>query len=101
MLLSLFKETEDVYHLKELERVANKEKGLAINVVKETLQRLVDDNQVEEGKILYIEWSILWIYPMDLMVKFYGSYGQFYGFNSMDSILWIQFYGVNPMDSIL
>lgn len=51
LLLALFKETEDVYQLKELEKVASKEKGLAINVVKEVLQQLVDDGLVESGKV--------------------------------------------------
>lgn len=51
LLLALFKETEDVYQLKELEKVASKEKGLALNVVKDVLQQLVDDGLVESGKV--------------------------------------------------
>lgn len=51
LLLALFKETEDVYQLKELEKVASKEKGLAMNVVKDVLQQLVDDGLVESGKV--------------------------------------------------
>lgn len=51
LLLSLFKETEDVYQLRELEKVASKEKGVPMNTVKDTLQQLVDDDQVETAKI--------------------------------------------------
>ena len=51
LLLSLFKETEEVYTLKELETTASNLKGLAKNVIKETVTFLVDDGQIESGKI--------------------------------------------------
>lgn len=41
LLLSLFKETEEIYNLKEIEKAASRDKGLPMNTVKDTLQHLL------------------------------------------------------------
>ncbi|EPZ35975.1 meiotic nuclear division protein 1 [Rozella allomycis CSF55] len=50
-LLELFYETSDFFQLKELEKIAPKQKGIVMQSVKEVLQALVDDNLVQGEKI--------------------------------------------------
>lgn len=50
-LLELFHETNDVYQLKDLERLAPQEKGIVLQSVKTTLQELVDNGLVQCEKI--------------------------------------------------
>ncbi|XP_037805887.1 meiotic nuclear division protein 1 homolog [Lucilia sericata] len=50
-LLELFHETNDVYQLKDLERLAPQEKGIVMQSVKTTLQELVDNGLVQSEKI--------------------------------------------------
>lgn len=50
-LLELFHETNDVYQLKDLERLAPQEKGIVLQSVKTTLQELVDHGLVQSDKI--------------------------------------------------
>ncbi|KAF0986553.1 hypothetical protein HZS_4543, partial [Henneguya salminicola] len=50
-LLELFYEKKEFFQLKELERIAPKEKGITSMSVKEVLQSLVDDNLVDSDKI--------------------------------------------------
>lgn len=50
-LLDLFFEKKDFYQLKELEKIAQKEKGITSMTVKEILQSLVDDGLVDTDRI--------------------------------------------------
>lgn len=50
-LLELFHETNDVYQLRDLERIASQEKGIVMQAVKGTLQELVDNELVHCEKI--------------------------------------------------
>lgn len=50
-LLEVFHEKKEFFQLKELEKIAPKEKGITAASVKETLQRLVDDGLVDTDKI--------------------------------------------------
>ncbi|KAJ3070992.1 Meiotic nuclear division protein 1 [Podochytrium sp. JEL0797] len=50
-LLELFHESRDVWALKDLEKVASKEKGIVLNTVKEILDMLVSDGFVNSEKI--------------------------------------------------
>ncbi|XP_065358682.1 meiotic nuclear division protein 1 homolog [Calliphora vicina] len=66
-LLELFHETNDVYQLKDLERLAPQEKGIVMQSVKTTLQELVDNGQVQSEKIsgsLYY-----WSFPSENLQK--------------------------------
>lgn len=49
-LLEVFHETKEFYTLKEVEKMG-REKGLISNQIKEILQTLVDDGQVDSEKI--------------------------------------------------
>lgn len=58
-LLELFHDTNDVYQLKDLERLAPQEKGIVLQSVKTTLQNLVDKDLVKSDRMsgsLYF-WS--------------------------------------------
>ncbi|KAJ7333771.1 Meiotic nuclear division protein 1 [Desmophyllum pertusum] len=64
-LLELFFEKKEFFLLKELEKIAPKEKGITSMSVKEVLQTLVDDNLVDTDKIgtsIYF-----WAYPSKAM----------------------------------
>lgn len=64
-LLELFYEKKDFFLLKELEKIAPKEKGITSMSVKEVVQSLVDDNLVDTDKIgtsIYF-----WAYPSKAM----------------------------------
>lgn len=50
-LLELFYEKKEFFQLKDLEKIAPKEKGIVIGSVKETLQTLVDNGLVDTDKI--------------------------------------------------
>nr|ACO15174.1 Meiotic nuclear division protein 1 homolog [Caligus clemensi] len=50
-MLELFYEKKDVFLLKELEKIAPKEKGIVSQSVKEVVQSLVDDSLVDTDKI--------------------------------------------------
>ncbi|RDD46548.1 Meiotic nuclear division protein 1-like protein [Trichoplax sp. H2] len=50
-MLELFYETKNFYQLKELEKIAQKQKGITSMSVKDVLQSLVDDAMVEQDKI--------------------------------------------------
>lgn len=50
-LLQLFYEKKQFYQLKDLEKLAPKEKGIVANSVKDTLQNLVDSGLVDTDKI--------------------------------------------------
>ncbi|XP_061395309.1 meiotic nuclear division protein 1 homolog [Musca vetustissima] len=58
-LLELFHETNDVFQLKDLERIAPKEKGVVMQSVKGILQELVNNGLVECEKIAgsFYYWS--------------------------------------------
>ncbi|GJQ83690.1 hypothetical protein Trydic_g14396 [Trypoxylus dichotomus] len=50
-MLQLFHEKKEFFQLKELEKIAPKEKGIIANSVKDVLQSLVDDGLVDTDKI--------------------------------------------------
>ncbi|RWS21231.1 meiotic nuclear division protein 1-like protein [Leptotrombidium deliense] len=50
-MLDLFHEKQEVFNLKELEKIAPVSKGITFKTVKEVVQSLVDDNLVESDKI--------------------------------------------------
>ncbi|CAG8538517.1 10575_t:CDS:2 [Ambispora leptoticha] len=50
-LEELFHETKEFYQLKELEKIAPKQKGIVMQSVKDVLQSLVDDNLVSTDRI--------------------------------------------------
>ncbi|XP_035220522.1 meiotic nuclear division protein 1 homolog [Stegodyphus dumicola] len=50
-MLEIFYEKKDVYQLKELEKIAPKEKGIVLQSVKDVVQSLVDDALVDSEKI--------------------------------------------------
>uniref|UniRef100_A0A2K5Y162 Meiotic nuclear division protein 1 homolog n=1 Tax=Mandrillus leucophaeus TaxID=9568 RepID=A0A2K5Y162_MANLE len=50
-IMKIFKHTKDVFQLKDLEKIAPKEKGITAMSVKEVLQSLVDDGMVDCERI--------------------------------------------------
>lgn len=50
-LLQLFYERKEVFQLKELEKIAPKEKGIVAQSVKDVVQSLVDDDLIDTDKI--------------------------------------------------
>ncbi|EDQ87873.1 uncharacterized protein MONBRDRAFT_26904 [Monosiga brevicollis MX1] len=50
-MMEFFYETEDVWQLKEVEKICAKEKGITSMAIKDVLQSLVDDNMVHVEKI--------------------------------------------------
>ncbi|XP_067864080.1 meiotic nuclear division protein 1 homolog isoform X2 [Heptranchias perlo] len=50
-MMEIFFETKDVFQLKDLEKIAPKEKGITSMSVKEVLQSLVDDAMVDSDRI--------------------------------------------------
>ncbi|XP_053316426.1 meiotic nuclear division protein 1 homolog [Spea bombifrons] len=50
-MMEIFFETKDVFQLKDLEKIAPKEKGITSMSVKEILQSLVDDAMVDSDRI--------------------------------------------------
>ncbi|OZJ01649.1 hypothetical protein BZG36_05207 [Bifiguratus adelaidae] len=66
-LEQLFHETKDVFQLKELEKIAPKQKGIVMQSVKDVLQSLVDDNLVTMDKIGTSNYY--WSFPSDALQK--------------------------------
>ncbi|KAI8439667.1 hypothetical protein MSG28_013372 [Choristoneura fumiferana] len=50
-MLEIFHNSKDFFQLKELEKIAPKEKGITVQSVKEVVQGLVDDHLVDSEKI--------------------------------------------------
>lgn len=50
-MLQIFYEKKEFFTLKELEKIASKEKNIAVQVVKDVLQGLIDDDLVRSEKI--------------------------------------------------
>ncbi|CAI5784227.1 meiotic nuclear division protein 1 homolog isoform X1 [Podarcis muralis] len=50
-MMEIFFETKDVFQLKDIEKIAPKEKGITAMSVKEVLQSLVDDSMVDTDRI--------------------------------------------------
>ncbi|CAG9788876.1 unnamed protein product [Diatraea saccharalis] len=50
-MLAIFHQSKDFFQLKELEKIAPKEKGITMQSVKEVVQSLVDDHLVDSEKI--------------------------------------------------
>ncbi|KAH0616045.1 hypothetical protein JD844_026836 [Phrynosoma platyrhinos] len=50
-MMEIFFETKDVFQLKDIEKIAPKEKGITAMSVKEVLQSLVDDGMVDTDRI--------------------------------------------------
>ncbi|XP_042325895.1 meiotic nuclear division protein 1 homolog isoform X2 [Sceloporus undulatus] len=50
-MMEIFFETKDVFQLKDIEKIAPKEKGITSMSVKEVLQSLVDDGMVDSDRI--------------------------------------------------
>eukprot|EP00794_Sanderia_malayensis_P014031 gene14031-15490_t len=64
-LLDLFYEKKDFFQLKELEKIAPKEKGITSMSVKDVLQSLVDDGMVDTDRIGTSNY--FWAYPSKAM----------------------------------
>ena len=50
-MLAIFHDSKDVFTLKDLEKIAPKEKGITLQSVKDVVQSLVDDNMVSSDLI--------------------------------------------------
>ncbi|XP_072477393.1 meiotic nuclear division protein 1 homolog isoform X2 [Notamacropus eugenii] len=50
-MMEIFFETKDVFQLKDMEKIAPREKGITAMSVKEVLQSLVDDGMVDSERI--------------------------------------------------
>ena len=50
-MMEIFYEKKDFFQLKELEKIAPKEKGIIAQSVKDVVQSLVDDGMVDSDKI--------------------------------------------------
>lgn len=50
-MMEIFYEKKDFFQLKELEKIAPKEKGIVQGTVKDVVQSLVDDGMVDTDKI--------------------------------------------------
>uniref|UniRef100_G1MR78 Meiotic nuclear division protein 1 homolog n=1 Tax=Meleagris gallopavo TaxID=9103 RepID=G1MR78_MELGA len=50
-MMEIFFETKDVFQLKDIEKIASKDKGITSMSVKEVLQSLVDDGMVDTDRI--------------------------------------------------
>lgn len=60
-MLDIFYEKKDVFQLKELEKIAPKEKGIVSQSVKDVVQSLVDDGLVDTEKIGTMVY--FWAFP--------------------------------------
>ena len=65
-MLQLFYERKEFWLLKEVERIAPKEKGIVSQSVKEVLQSLVDDDLINTDKIGSSVY--FWAFPSNSMV---------------------------------
>lgn len=50
-MMEIFYQKKDFFQLKELEKIAPKEKGIVQGTVKDVIQQLVDDGMVDTDKI--------------------------------------------------
>lgn len=50
-MLQIFYEKKEFFTLKDIEKIASKEKGIVVQTVKDVLQALVDDGFVHTDKI--------------------------------------------------
>lgn len=50
-MLQIFYEKKEFFQLKDLEKIAPNEKGIVVQSVKDVLQQLVDDGQIDTDKI--------------------------------------------------
>ncbi|XP_021249809.1 meiotic nuclear division protein 1 homolog isoform X3 [Numida meleagris] len=50
-MMEIFSETKDVFQMKDIEKIASKDKGITSMSVKEVLQSLVDDGMVDTDRI--------------------------------------------------
>ncbi|XP_065893128.1 meiotic nuclear division protein 1 homolog [Dysidea avara] len=66
-LMELFFEKKDFFQLKELEKIAPKEKGITSMSVKEVLQSLVDDDMVDSERIGTSTY--FWAFPSKASMK--------------------------------
>ncbi|XP_060811761.1 meiotic nuclear division protein 1 homolog [Bombus pascuorum] len=66
-LLQLFYERKEFFTLKELEKIATKEKGIVAQAVKDVLQTLVDDGLIKSEKIGTSVY--FWIFPGENVTK--------------------------------
>ncbi|KAF7244191.1 hypothetical protein EYD10_09602 [Varanus komodoensis] len=80
-MMEIFFETKDVFQLKDIEKIAPKEKGITAMSVKEILQSLVDDGMVDTDRIGTSNY--FWAFPSkalhtrkrkleDLQIQIYG-----------------------------
>src|SRR3989338_2622970 len=64
----VFFESEDVFTLKEIEKIASKEKGIVLQSVKDVLDGLVSDNLVNTDKVGIT--NVFWQFPsQSLLVR--------------------------------
>ncbi|XP_043578768.1 meiotic nuclear division protein 1 homolog isoform X2 [Bombus pyrosoma] len=66
-LLHLFYEKKEFFTLKELEKIAAKEKGIVAQAVKDVLQTLVDDDLIRSEKIGTSVY--FWVFPGENITK--------------------------------
>ena len=66
-MLELFYEKKDFFLLKELEKIAFKEKGIVSQSVKDVLQSLVDDDLITSEKIGTSVY--FWAFPSNALVS--------------------------------
>lgn len=66
-MLQLFYEKKEFFTLKELEKIAAKEKGIVAQAVKDVLQTLVDDELIRSEKIGTSVY--FWIFPGENVTK--------------------------------
>ena len=63
--MDIFFDTKDFFQLKEIEKIASKQKGINAMVVKEIVQGLVDDNMVDTERIGTSNY--FWAFPSKAM----------------------------------
>eukprot|EP00162_Nutomonas_longa_P002889 comp13549_c0_seq1/m.18855 comp13549_c0_seq1/g.18855 ORF comp13549_c0_seq1/g.18855 comp13549_c0_seq1/m.18855 type:complete len:203 (-) comp13549_c0_seq1:59-667(-) len=66
-LLEIFTESADFFQLKDLEKIAPKQKGIIVQSVKDVLQSLVDDNLVTSDRIATS--NFFWALPSNMAMK--------------------------------
>lgn len=71
-ILEIFTETKDIFNLKEIEKIASRDKGVTLNTVKEILDMMVDDGLVVSEKIGTSNY--FWAFPSASLVKLEQRY---------------------------
>eukprot|EP00700_Malawimonas_jakobiformis_P003708 EC726595.1.p1 GENE.EC726595.1~~EC726595.1.p1 ORF type:complete len:204 (+),score=46.85 EC726595.1:89-700(+) len=66
-LQDMFHEKKDFFQLKEVEKIASKEKGIVLQSVQEVLQSLIDDGLVEKDKVGTSVY--FWSFPSNALQK--------------------------------